>query len=76
MIGGLQGEFRDLDIKYLKQKISKCRSQILGSFRRISQPCKMVAKFRSMKNTISQPKADFTAREIGLQLSVISFQWL
>ena len=23
MIGGLQGEFRDLDIKYLKQNISK-----------------------------------------------------
>ena len=23
MIGGLQGEFGDLDIKYLKQKISK-----------------------------------------------------
>ena len=54
MIGGLQGEFGDLDIKYLKQNISKCRSQILGSFRRnfavkgqhfcsprlISQPCK------------------------------------
>ena len=31
MIGGLQGEFEDLDIKYLKQKISKCRLQISGS---------------------------------------------
>ena len=39
MIGGLQGEFGDLDIKYLKKNISKylkkniskCRS---GSFRR------------------------------------------
>ena len=31
MIDGLQGEFRDLDIKYLKQKISKCRSQISRS---------------------------------------------
>ena len=28
MIGGLQGEFGDLDIKYLKQNISKCRSHI------------------------------------------------
>ena len=37
MIGGLQGEFGDLDIKYLKQNISKCRSQILGSFRRTPQ---------------------------------------
>ena len=34
MIGGLQGEFRDLDIKYLKQNISKCRSHISGSFKR------------------------------------------
>ena len=34
MIGGLQGENGDLDIKYLKQNISKCRSQISGSFRR------------------------------------------
>ena len=59
MIGGLQGEFGDLNIKYLKHKISKCRSQILGSFKRISQSCKMAAKFRSMKDTISQPKADF-----------------
>ena len=36
MIGGLQGEFGDLDIKYLKKNISKCRSQISGSFRRNS----------------------------------------
>ena len=34
MIGGLQGEFGDLDIKYLKQNISKCRWHISGSFRR------------------------------------------
>ena len=34
MIGGLQGEFGDLNIKYLKQNISKCWSQISGSFRR------------------------------------------
>ena len=57
MIGGLQGEFGDLDIKYLK----KCRSQISGSFRRISQSCKRATKFRSMKDIISQPKADFAA---------------
>ena len=61
MIGGLQGEFGDLDIKYLNQKISKCRSQISGSFRGISQPCKRAAKFHSIKDTISQPKADFAA---------------
>ena len=28
MIGGLQGEFGDLDNKYLKQNISRCRSEI------------------------------------------------
>ena len=33
MIGGLQGEFGDLNIKYLKQNISKSRSEILGSFK-------------------------------------------
>ena len=33
MIGELQGDFGNLDIKYLKQNISKCRSQISGSFR-------------------------------------------
>ena len=26
MIGGLQGDFGNLDIKYLKQNFSKCRS--------------------------------------------------
>ena len=39
MIGGLQGDFRDLDIKYLKQNISKCRSHISGSFRRTPRHC-------------------------------------
>ena len=34
MISGLQGEFGDLDIKYLKQNISRCQSEISGSFRR------------------------------------------
>ena len=39
MIGGLQGEFRDLDIKYLKQNILKCWSHISGSFRRTLRHC-------------------------------------
>ena len=39
MIRGLQGEFGDLDIKYLKQNISKCRSHISGSFRRTPRHC-------------------------------------
>ena len=49
MIGGLQGENEDLDIKYLKQKNKKCRSQISGSTREnfagVQDGCK-----------ISQPK--------------------
>ena len=39
MIGGLQGEFGDLDIKYLKQNILKSRSEISGSFRRTPRHC-------------------------------------
>ena len=39
MIGGLQGDFGDLDIKYLKKNISKCRSHISGSFRRTPRHC-------------------------------------
>ena len=53
MIGGLQGENGDLDIKYLKQNIQKC-SQISGStqenFTDVQDGCE-----------ISQPKADFAA---------------
>nr|CAN61371.1 hypothetical protein VITISV_022932 [Vitis vinifera] len=37
--GGLQGDFGDLDIKYLKKNISKCRSHISGSFRRTPRHC-------------------------------------
>ena len=66
MIGGLQGEFGDLDIKYLKQKISKCRSQILGRLKRnstavratVQNGCEIFAAkgqhFRSQR-LISQP---------------------
>ena len=39
MIGGLQGNFGDLDIKYLKKNISKCRLHISGSFRRKPRYC-------------------------------------
>ena len=73
MIGGLQGEFGDLDIKYLKQKISKCWSQISESFKRNSIAlCKMATKFFAAKEqhfrdkrVISQPCKVF------LQLGVI-----
>ena len=60
MIGGLQGEFGDLDIKYLKQNISKCRWQISGSFRRTPQLCVQEGcEISQQKDNISQPKADF-----------------
>ena len=63
MIGGLQGEFGDLDIKYLKQKISKCMSQISGSFRRNSVAlCKMAAKFSQQKDNIFAAKGGFCSR--------------
>ena len=39
MISGLQGEFGDLDNKYLKQNISKCQLEISGSFMRTVQLC-------------------------------------
>ena len=42
MIGGLEGENRDLNIKYLKKKKSKSVGRkYLEALRRISQACKM-----------------------------------
>ena len=62
MIGGLQGDFGDLDIKYLKKNISKCRSHISGSFKRTPRNCaKWLRNFHSKRTTFSQPKADFAA---------------
>ena len=52
MIGGLQGENGDLDIKYLKQKNLKMSVVNIG---------KHSGEFRNVKDTISQPKADFVA---------------
>ena len=76
MIGGLQGENGDLNNKYLKKKSKSVGRKYLEALRRISQACKMAVKFHKLKVTISQPKADFAAYEIGLQLGVIGFQWL
>ena len=69
MIGGLQGENGDLNNKYLKKKSKRVGHKYLEARRRISQACKMGCE-------ISQPKADFAACKIGLQLGVIGFQWL
>ena len=63
MIGGLQGEFGDLDIKYLKQKNLKMSVANIGKLQENTHAlCKMAAKisqqigqdFRS-KRLISQP---------------------
>ena len=63
MIGGLQGENGDLDIKYLKQKNLKMSVANIwkhsGGFHR---------RGRWLRN--------FASCEIGLQLGVIGFQWL
>ena len=49
MIGGLQGENRDLNIKYLKKKKSKSVGRkYLEALRRISQACKMAMKFHNL----------------------------
>ena len=77
MIGGLQGEFGDLDIKYLKQNISKNVGrkyrEASGKFRSRARGLQNFAAkrtpFRSLR-LISQPC------EICLQLGVIGFQWL
>ena len=83
MIGGLQGENGDLNIKYLKKKSKSVGRKYLEALKRILQACKMAAKFASWRSPfrshhlmISRPKADFVACEIGLQLGVIGFQWL
>ena len=69
MIGGLQGEFGDINIKYLKKNISKCRS---GSFRRTPRHCaKWLRNFRSKRTPFSHPKADFAA----VQKSSFSLEW-
>ena len=75
MIGGLQGEFGDLDIKYLKQKNLKMSVANIGklqeNFAAVQDGCEISqheghhfsAKgwFRSCPLVISQPKADFVA---------------
>ena len=61
MIGGLQGKNGDLNNKYLKKKSKRVGCKYLEALRRISQACKMAVKFRKLKDTILQPKADFAA---------------
>ena len=54
MIGGLQGDFGDLDIKYLKKNISKCRSHISGSFRRKPRHCgHQISKEKYLKMSVA-----------------------
>ena len=73
MIGGLQGENGDLNNKYLKKKSKRVGRKYLEALRWISQHATWAMKFRKLKVSISQPKADFAAStlwfrncEIGL----------
>ena len=63
MIGGLQGEFGDLDNKNLKKNISKCRSQISGStkdhFVGKNEVCEISQMHKKGCEITSQQKADF-----------------
>ena len=66
MIGGLQGDFGDLDIKYLKQKNLKMSVAHIGKLQEnTAELCKMVAKFSQQKDNI------FAA----VQHSTFSLKW-
>ena len=65
IIGGLQGEFGDLNNKNLKKNISKCWSQISGStndhFAGENEVCEILHTHKKGCEITSQQKADFTA---------------
>ena len=57
MIGGLQGDFEDLDIKYLKQKNLKMSVAHIGKIQENTMAlCKMAAKFLQQKDNIFAAK--------------------
>ena len=57
MIGGLQGDFGDLDIKYLKQKSLKMSVAHIGKLQENTMAlCKMAAKFSQQKDNIFAAK--------------------
>ena len=57
MIGGLQGEFGDLDIKYLKQKNLKMSVANIGKLQENTRAlCKMAAKISQQKDKIFTAK--------------------
>ena len=82
MIGGLQGENRDLNNKYMKKKSKRVGRKYLEALRWILQACKMgceisqaeglyfISKgwFRSDHLVISKPKADFAAAKLAFKL--------
>ena len=76
MIGGLQREFGDLDIKYLKKKISKCWLQISGSFGRNSR-ARGLRNFTAKEHHFHSPRLISQPCKICLQLGAPSFQlWI
>ena len=60
MIGGLQGDFGDLDIEYLKQKSLKMSVARIGKLQENTVAlCKMAAKFSQQKDNIFAAKGWF-----------------
>ena len=85
MIGGLQEENGDLDIKYLKQKNLKISVANIGKLQENTRAlCKMAMKLSQQKDNIfaakrtifRSPRLISQSCEIFLQLGVIGFQWL
>ena len=63
------------EAKYLKVSVANIWKHS-GGFRRCTKWLQNFTDVQDGCEMISQPKADFAACEIGLQLDVIDFQWL
>ena len=61
MIGGLQGENRDLNNKYLKKKSKRVGRKYLEVLRWILQHATWAVRFSKLKVLISHKRADFAA---------------
>ena len=61
MIGGLQGENGDLNNKYLEKNLKESIANIWKHSGGFHRHARWAAKFRKLKVSILQPKADFGA---------------
>ena len=78
MIGGLQGENGDLDIKYLKQKNLKMSVVNIGKLQENTAAMRTsgLRNFAAKRTTFRCPRLISQPCEICLQLGVIGLQWL